>query len=220
MNLTLADRRFEAFCRDRGLACRRIAEGPEPTPDYEVTGAVRPIAVEVKQIDPNASDHDMLARLRAGRTAARAVNTVRARNPIKEACGQLSAYTQGEFPGIVLLVDNSGFGLDYLEPTSLADCLFGLERLHFTVPHDPAVDSEVLGMSHGSHRIFTPHHNTSTSAVATLTVELSGERMAIFHNPFAKSPLKPDDLFGDAFVNYDWKPEKPDHIEVWQLRVA
>jgi hypothetical protein len=183
-----------------------------------VTVSTRSIAIEVKQINPNASDQDMLMRLRAGRSAARAVNTVRARNPIKEGCDQLRAYTRGEFPGIVLLVDNSGFGADYLEPTSLADCLFGLEQLHFTVPHDPEMESEVLGMNHGGGRIFTPDHNTSASAVATLVLTIEGERMALFHNPFAASPLRPDDLMGHGFVDYDWGPEAPGCISIWRLR--
>ncbi len=47
--MTEADLLFERFCADRGVAIRRIPEGPRRTPDFEVwVGRLR-IIVEVKQ---------------------------------------------------------------------------------------------------------------------------------------------------------------------------
>jgi hypothetical protein len=53
--LTESEENFERLCVERGIPLRRIPEGIDRTPDYELTLACGATLVEVKQLEPNAA---------------------------------------------------------------------------------------------------------------------------------------------------------------------
>jgi hypothetical protein len=132
--LTEAESLFEPFCVEHQIACQRIPEGAEKTPDYEITLAGRRIAVEVKQLEPNAQDLAFFEDLRTIGHAGGAVDTGRARSAIQDAMKQLRPYAKGRMPAVVVLYDTMGSAIGYLDADNLADCLYGEEKVHFLVP--------------------------------------------------------------------------------------
>jgi hypothetical protein len=67
--MTSSERYFERFCERRGIAIRRLPEGPDKTPDYEIVVDGIEIVAEVKQIEPNAEDRDVLTEVASGKAA-------------------------------------------------------------------------------------------------------------------------------------------------------
>jgi hypothetical protein len=216
--LTAADLLFEQFCAEHGIECRRIPENEQKTPDYEIQLAGAGVAVEVKQLEPNADDLRHLEELRNGRTSARSVDMGRARQSIVEAAKQLRAYAKGRLATIVVLFDTMGIGSVYLDPYSLAYCLYGPERVHFAVPNDPTVEPWVLGSSLGGGRAFTPSHNTTVSSVAVLQrygPELC-TALSVFHNIYAAVPLDPMRLRGERIEHFSWLAAEPSLLPTWR----
>lgn len=88
---------FEQLCGETGIRFTRITPAPEAghrAPDYELQLQVPPILVEVKQIDPNKKDKDLLRQLQktvmyklAGKERVRPRERVRRK--ISEASSQL-----------------------------------------------------------------------------------------------------------------------------------
>lgn len=182
---------FEAFCAARDIKCSRIPESREKSPDYEVILLDRPVAVEIKQLEPNASDREIATQLATLGRAAFSVEMGRARDSITAAVKQLRPYTEKRIPGIVVLHDATGTA-NYLDPYNIAYCLYGAEKVRFSVPADPRQEIQHLGMSRGGGSVATPKHNTTLSAVGVLRHGWEpGELvLAIFHNLHAAVPLR------------------------------
>jgi hypothetical protein len=123
-------------------------------PDYEMTLSTGAILVEVKQLEPNAQDLEMLATLRAGKVAARWVDMGEARLPIMEGVKQLRPHAKGRKPALVVLYDTIGM-TGHLDPYSIAFSLYGPEKVHYDVPHSPAQDVTFSGMSRGGRSVAT-----------------------------------------------------------------
>lgn len=196
--MTQSERYFEQFCEQRHIRCRRVPEGVVKTPDYEITVDDIAIAVEVKQIEPNAKDREIIAQLAQGKAASQWVNMSRARQSIIDAVKQLRAHVQARQPGLVVLHEVTGlFG--YLDGDSIAQCLYGPEQVRVAVPADPAREPWVLGGSYGGGRVVTERHNRTLSAVAVLHVSAGQGTLSMFHNTFAarRNPSRAD-CFGPS----------------------
>jgi hypothetical protein len=191
---TKAEALFEEFCTRRQIPFERIAEGSQRTPDYQVTLGGRPVAVEVKQLEPNADDLAFFEDLRTKGEAGGAVNMGRAKSAILDGVKQLRRVAKGRMPAIVLLYDTMGFARGYLDPYSLAYCLYGPEKVHYAVASDPAFDIPFLGMSRGGGSVATRDHNTTLSALAVLhpVGRDAGPDVFIYHNIHAAIPLADD----------------------------
>src|SRR5688572_28213326 len=103
--MTISERYFERFCERRGIAFTRLPEGAVKMPDYEILVEGIRIAVEVKQIEPNAEDRDILAQAAHGEAASYWVDMSRARQSIRDAIKQLRAYVNGGRPAVVVLYE-------------------------------------------------------------------------------------------------------------------
>jgi hypothetical protein len=218
--LTEAEALFEWFCAERNIPLVRLPEGVAPTPDYELTLGARRIAVEVKQLEPNAADLAYSEELKREGRASRFINMGRARQSMHDAVEQLRPHAKGRMPAVALLYDTMGIGSVYLDSRNIGHCMYGVERVHLVVAHGSAVEPLVLGSSYGGGRVVTERHNTTLSAVAVLRFVPEEQRIALFvyHNAYAALPLSPDEFRLDDVYHYVLAPAEPGHLPRWQER--
>lgn len=219
--MTEAEHLFERFCREAGVECRRIGEGPTKTPDYEVRVGGLLVAVEVKQLEPNADDTAKLEKLQKERRVSGWENMERPRQSILDATRQLRAHAKGVMPGVCVLYDTVGGLFGYLDSDNIAQCLYGAERYHYVVPDYEAnpqeTGPELIGVSLGGRRIATPEHNTTLSAVAVLRSGGSAGQlsMAVFHNCYAAIPLPPESFSLPNVTHFVYRSSVPGAIPEW-----
>ena len=212
--MTISEERFERFCARRGIPFRRVPEGPTTTPDYEIVVNGIEIVAEIKQIEPNAEDQEILRRRDRTGAAAYWVNTLRPRQSILTGVKQLRPSAKGTRPGVVVLYELVPL-LGYLGADNIAHCLYGPREVHIAVPDDPRLEPWVLGSSHGGGRVATEHHNTTLSAVAVLEVRGEIEVISVFHNAFAAMPLDPDRFRFDGVRHFMWQAPDPNFLPCW-----
>jgi hypothetical protein len=212
--MTSSERYFERFCERRGIAIRRLPEGPDPTPDYEIVVDGLEIVAEVKQIEPNAEDRDVLTEVTNGKAVSYWVNMSRARQSILDGVKQLRAYAKGKRPAIVVLYELAGL-LEYLKADNIAQCLYGRRQVHVAVPEDAGQEGWVLGSSYGGGRVATEHHNTTLSAVAVLRTSGGTETVSVFHNAFAALPIEPYRFRFDGVRHFAWRTSDPNRLPGW-----
>jgi hypothetical protein len=214
---TEAESLFEQFCSKQEIAWRRIAEATTRTPDYEIVVEGVRVVVEVKQLEPNAEDLAFLEELRTKGWAGRSINMGRARAAIRDGVRQLRAYSSGRDPGVVLLHDTVGPATAYLDPYSLAYCLYGAEKIHFEVAPNPADDIDMLGMSRGGGSVATSEHNTTLSALAVF--RWSGQAtpggLDVYHNIHAAIPLKLAEPVKHGIRQFKFEASEPGRMPDW-----
>lgn len=212
--MTASERYFERFCQQRGIAIRRLPEGSVKTPDYEIVVDGIELVVEVKQIEPNADERDVMSDVTERKTASYWIDMSRARQSILNGVKQLRAYAKGRRPGIVVLYEVAGL-LGHLEADCIAQCLYGPEQVHVAVPTDPGREPWVLGGSYGGRRVATEHHNTTLSAVAVLRIDRERETMSVFHNAFAAFPIEADQFRFDGVRHFAWRATDARFLPGW-----
>ena len=183
-------------------------------PDYEIQVDGIEIAVEVKQIEPNAGDQHILAPLAHRKATAYFVDMSRAHQSILDAAKQLRAYAKGAKPAIAVLYDTVGL-LGYLDADSIARCLYGPALLHIAIPNDPNREPWVLGNSYGGGRVATEHHNTTLSAVGVLRVTGESDSVSLYHNAFAALPIDPHRFRFDGVRHLAWRAPDAKHLPSW-----
>lgn len=212
--MTASEILFERFCQERCVEIKRIETTEARTPDYEVRLASGSVAVEIKQLEPGASDQELLNSLRRGRTVSQWVNMGRPREAILGGTKQLRAYARGVMPGIVVLFDTAGGLLGYLGADSIGHSMYGPRRVHFAASEDK--DVEVVGNSLGGGRVATERHNTTLSAVGVLRLfQNGGLSLAVFHNRHAALPLDPNELRVRDVEHFAWAEHGAGALPRW-----
>jgi hypothetical protein len=205
---------FERFCKRRGIECARLVEGPAKTPDYEIRVDNLHIAVEVKQIEPNREDRNILERRATQGAAAYWVDMSRARQSILDAARQLRVHSKGRQPAVAVLYELVPLG-GYLQSDSIARCLYGAELLHVAVPKDPGREARILGSSYGGRRVLTERHNRTLSAIAVLRLEGEGETLSVYHNVHAEFPIHPAQFRFFGVSHFAWQASDSRHLPWW-----
>jgi hypothetical protein len=190
MHRTISEKLLEEFCATKGIACLRIAESDERTPDYElVVGAVR-IIVEVKEITPNKEEQesDLLLSQRGYGKVLSYTPGDRVRKKIADCSAQIKGRTGGRHASLLVVFD-SVFG--HVDPYNIRVAMYGLEQIRIEVPPIGMGSPHSTGMGYGPKRKMTPDHNTSISAIGALSTTSSAEVfLHVYHNKFAHVPLK------------------------------
>ncbi|MDP1569606.1 MAG: hypothetical protein Q8L86_06355 [Vicinamibacterales bacterium] len=172
------------------------------------------IVVEVKQLEPNNGDRELAHDAVEGGSASCWVDMGRARQSILDGVKQLRAHAKGRHPALVVLYEVVDL-LDYLGADSIAQCMYGPERVHVAVPHAPDAEPWVLGASYGGGRVVTASHNTTLSAVAVLRRAGDAETLSVFHNAYAAIPLNPDQFQLDGVRHFVWQARDDRHLPYW-----
>lgn len=188
-----AERLFEEFCASRGITCVRVQEGEGRTPDYELVVGSERIIVEVKEITANKEEEES-DRLLAERGYGNVLSNTpgdRLRKKITDCLPQIKARTNARHPGLLVVFDRGGMA-GHIAPYNIRVAMYGLEQVHIAVPPIGTGSPYATGMGYGPKRKMTPEHNTSISAIgAFFMTEPDGVCLSVYHNRFAKVPLRP-----------------------------
>ncbi|MCI0557886.1 MAG: hypothetical protein MN733_05280 [Nitrososphaera sp.] len=173
---TEAESIFEEFCALNSIACKKIGEGEQPTPDYEVLINEQTILVEVKQIDEDDNFSEKSGSRRVGSHI---------RKKIEQARKQAQTASNEGKPFILLVYNNSDkmqiFGT---EQHDFVDAMYGETTLVFDKTKNAITDS-----FQGRNRSLGDEKNTSFSAVGNFSKTHRGIEVRIYENIFAKHKL-------------------------------
>ena len=192
--MTQSEELFEQFCNETGIDCRKIEEGDEKSPDFELKFGDITVIAEVKEFDRNEAEKasDKLLEERGYGEALGNTPGDRIRKKINSASPQIKKRTKGINPGIIVLFDQ-GLVAGHIDPYNIRVAMYGLEQVHISVPHDPSVKPHSTGMSYGPKRKMTETANTSISAIGALFAAGPEElKFSLYHNKYASVPLDPD----------------------------
>lgn len=193
MPKTVSEKVFEELCASQGITCLRVEEDEGRTPDYELVVGTERIIVEVKEITPNKEEQES-DRLLAERGYGNVLSNTpgdRLRRKIADCLPQIKARTVGQHPSLLVVFDR-GRVAGHVDPYHIRVAMYGLEQVHIAVPPIGMGSRYSTGMGYGPKRKMTPEHNTSVSAIGALF--MTGPEtmfLSVYHNRFAKVPLKP-----------------------------
>ena len=174
---TEAEALFEEFCNSNNIACEKVIEGPEATPDYRVTLNGLCVVVEVKQIDEDDdfSTKNGVSTRTVGSHIRNKIHDVRKRKQLKAAANL-------GIPAILLVYNNldpmQAFGT---EPHDFIAAMYGELTVVLNANTNRITDSY-----HGRNRSFAAGKNTSFSAVGGLYRTEKGSAIRIYENIFCE----------------------------------
>lgn len=190
MTKTLSEALFEKYCDSRGIRWRPITVGLTRTPDYDIFLRRFKVVTEVKEITQNQIERQAEEDLKKSKyTVVSTVPGDRVRGKISDAVPQIRARSKGRFPGLLVLF-GKGFSAGHIDPYQIRVAMYGFETIVIAVPNDMSVSPYAMGKKFGAKRRVTPVHNTSLSAIASLTSSSKDKlELNIFHNKYAAVPL-------------------------------
>ena len=224
--MTESEDLFESFCVDQSLIYERIQESGDKSPDYWVTIADSRILVEVKQIEPNREEREML---NTPLDEWDPVNVYhwglpgeRIRKKISDAMPQLKSLSKGILPTLLVVFDAIKFWPELTDQNAVKVAMYGIETILISSEVAPEGGAKIIRKWHGSRRRLTQEHNTTLSAVGIIAKGDNGISFDLYHNFYASLPLPRNELarYGikqfylckapfDAFP--DWEETRPNH---------
>ncbi len=166
---------FEEFCALNSIACKKIAEGEQPTPDYEVLINDQPILVEVKQIDEDDNFSEESGSRRVGSHIRKKIEQARkqAQTASNEGkpfiCWCITTWTKCR----CLVPDNMILSTQCRETTLVFD----------------KTKNAITDSFQGRNRSLGDEKNTSFSAVGNLRKTHRGIEVRSYENIFAKHKI-------------------------------
>ncbi len=218
MPKTASETLFERFCESHGIPYLQIPKEEGPTPDYEIAVGTKRIIVEVKEITPNKEEQEsdwLFAERGYGEVLSRTPGD-RVRKKISDCSPQIKARTAGKYPSLLVLFDR-GRVAGHLDPYNIRVAMYGLERVHISVPPIGMGSPYPTGMSYGPKRKMTPGDNTSISAIGALF--MTGPEsvfLNVYHNRFAQVPLKPTLLAPYRVAQFELDEDVPGRTSKWR----
>lgn len=158
------------------IAWKKIGEGEQPTPDYEVLIIDQTILVEVKQIDKD----DNFSKEFGLRSVGSHI-----RKRIGQARRQAQTASNKGSPFILLVYNNlDKMQLFGTEQHDFVDAMYGETTIVFDKTKNTITDS-----FQGRNRSLGDEKNTSFSAVGNLRKTHSGIEVQIYENIFAQHKI-------------------------------
>jgi hypothetical protein len=190
MPRTQSEQLFEQFCARKRIPFKRVAVGPNRTPDYDVFLPRRKVVVEVKEITPNAEEKAAEVAARMGQYAVVSLTPgERIRRKIGDASAQIKARTRRRYPGMLVLYED-GLLPRHIDSYQVRVAMYGLETIVFAVPASPRAAPYPIARRYGPRRKMTPTDNKTISAIALLSSAHHGPvELTVFHNTHANVPL-------------------------------
>lgn len=215
MALTTSEAAFEEFCATTGIPFERIPVGSSRTPDYLVRPYDVRIACEVKQLELNREEKAALESAYRGKPVViRHTPGSKVRGAINDAAPQLRNFTRGEYPGLLVLLEDSLIP-KHTDDYNVRVAMFGLDTVVMGVPEDPRESPFLKDRKSGPKRKVTEEHNTSLSAVAVLRRHDDGSIYCrVYHNPFASAPL-PRELLKSRARHFRLREKQPGNFDDW-----
>jgi hypothetical protein len=216
---TESEELFEKACGKYGFPVRRIAEGDERRPDYEVCPSGIKIIVEVKQIDVNDEEKNLLQEMESGKIVSfRNKSGARVRSKIKSSSKQIANLAKGKYPGILALYDNTPFAVgSHLESYNIKSGMYGLEQYILNRPANVDDPINVIDARFGPKRKMTMEHNTSISAIAVLSRAEDQVELCLYHNCFSAIPLGFKIFLECGIPQYCISQKRNREFQEWEL---
>ena len=173
---TAGELAFESFCNTHQIPCKKIKEGSDSTPDYEVVLSGATAYVEVKDI---VEDEDF-----RGTSGSRTVGShIRAK--IDEASGQLQPMARAGAPTLLLIYNAlDPYQFFGTEQHDFLAAMYG----EFTVAISQS-NRKIVDSFQGKNRSFQVQKNTSFSAVGGIYTARADVAVVIYQNVFAKNAI-------------------------------
>lgn len=202
--MTYSEQLFERFCVQRRIVADRIPTADttsEKRPDYRVRSRrrrARTVFVEVKEIQPTTEEAAEIRKVFSGGVGSFSTEPgAKLRAIIRTAVPQLKAVIRPDDPAIIVVNEPSGMLRQHVDPYSVLTAMRGLDEVPVFIPHDHSIEPWFGARQVGGKRKMTPSLNTSVSAIALLHPHgQMATRLDVFHNGFARCPLRLSDLQG------------------------
>jgi hypothetical protein len=188
---------FENWCHVSGWSCQKIQEEIKRTPDFRIKKNDLSVFAEVKEIIANKEEKESLDLLSKGLcgVACGELPGKTVREKIKSAYPQIKRFSSAEScSGVLVLYNNTGMaGLGRIDHYHVLTAMFGLQTITLSVQHKPEMEVTKAGEYLGSKESVSENRNTYLSAILTLYEHHDRGLIAlIYHNPYAKYPLRYD----------------------------
>jgi len=216
MNKTQSEMLFEKYCDSRSIRWNRVAVGSSRMPDYDIFLRRFKVVTEVKEFTPNQFERKAEEDLKKKKFAiVSVVPGDRVRSKISDAVPQIRARSKGRYPGLLVLFDNC-LTVGHIDSYQIRVAMYGFETIVIAVPTDMSLSPRAVGKKFGPKQKVTPEHNTSLSAIATLTATTQDVlELTIFHNKYATVPLNPKLFAHYGVPQYKLGEVDPGSIAQW-----
>lgn len=210
---------FREFCQQAGWRARRVPTQDRQhrrMPDFVVGRCFRRLAVEVKQVDPNSHDLEQQRRLDAGGIATCGGEPgARLRDHLKEGSAQIKSLTNGRWPGMIVLFDNTALEA-YVDSYHIKVAMHGLEQVVFELTGHDSPISRFSIYRFGPKRRMTSTAGTSVSAVAHMRRGAAGTiHLDVFHNEHSSAAMNQRTWSGAAVRHFRLAPPDGDGRREW-----
>lgn len=194
--MTESEEIFEHFCRERNLCFQRIPEGKTKSPDYYLQIGNVTTVVEIKQIDANTEERQILEKSPEEWSEYEiyhwGIPGERIRNKITSATRQLKILSKGRYRTLLIVYDNIKMWPELVDEYSIRVAMYGVETALISSEAAPEGGAKILNRWYGMRKKTTAQHNTTLSAIAVMSEEEGNVSMSIYHNWYANIPLDMD----------------------------
>ena len=191
--MTVSELLFEELCTKCGFQFEKIVESSKKSPDYFLQIRNYKFVVEVKQIDLNKEEKQILNTDPAlwGEYEATygEIPGQRIRSKIRTSMRQMKAVNCSQLPFLLVIYNNTDFWDEYTSPESVRVAMYGIEAILISSKPAPGGGATILSRWYGPEKSITISHNTSLSGIAILKKTDDGISLDIYHNYFAKNKL-------------------------------
>lgn len=174
--------------------------------------------MEVKEIEATPEEAAEIAKLLSGKVGSFSTEPgAKMRAIIRSAAPQLKAVASSNDPAIIVVNEPSGILKQHIDPYGILTAMRGLDEVPVFVPKDPRVEPWFGTRRAGGKRKMTRVANTTVSAIAVLFPHgPNATRLDIFHNKYARCPLRLSDLQGHWIRHFRMTSD----LDGWQVICA
>lgn len=204
--MTKSEQIFNDIFIELGITPYKIPESSIQTPDYEIILNGIKTYWEIKELEENEKEKEIINKIQSDQQDIYSVNSERVNNSIKTACAQFKNYKVTNFPCVIVIYDSRDF--------ATKDVLF-----HQFIQVSMVGTAEYMKMNDGSYLEIKRNPGLLTnrkkyiSAVAAM--HESSRELIFFHNANASisliyNPLLKKFRYQYHFVKtnsgYEWQP--------------
>lgn len=219
--MTRSEKLFESFCEERGLQFRRIPEGKSKSADYCLAVGDTPLIVEVKQIDANKEETQVLRKpfeeWDQDDIYHWGIPGDRVRRKIADAMPQLRVLSKGRVCTLLVVYDNVKLWPELTDEYAIRVAMYGIETALISREAAPEGGATIIRRWYGGKRRVTPRHNTTLSAIGVMADEGREIFMSVYHNWHAKNRLPMEWLTLPGVQQFELEREPTASFSEWKM---
>jgi len=216
---------FKEYCSQKNINYGRIVEGEGKSPDFWIELGNNKIVVEVKQIDPNAEEREVLnippEELSGEEVYHWGMPGERIRNKITSCLPQLKTFANRIHPTLLVIYDNikcHGIQMwpELTDENAVKVAMYGIETVLISPEVAPEGEAKIIHRWHGHRRRLTAEHNTTLSGIAMLEKHNGLISLQVYHNYYAANPLPVKSLTSVGIPQFVLESEPIDCFPDWK----